>query len=409
MESKRTPVTNLAMALVSVALVLLLSLALDRVFGKVMPAATLPGTMELIFPPNAEQHYESIEFKYTAHINKLGLREREIQPKKPGVFRICAIGDSYTYGWGVEAEQTWLRKLEEKLTADGLTVETINLGKPGSGPPFYSELAQKALPVLEPDLVIVAILMGNDIMAANEDKSAQAFASTPVRIARTLYPNILRYLQRPAADVDKRTTEVPPQIASAESNIEWTRNTAQEFLQKMSPEEKARYDRIDPQVRAGFETGRFNPYMVDLALKAPEVYNATLNLEDSWFRGTISGVAHHLKIIADVAESVGAQTIVTPLPDGPYVNDHAWRNVQKVGYTLPEGMVESDAPEKAVAIAAEEAGLPCLSVAAAFKQHRTEPDLYFPFDGHMSAKGHTLFAETIAPQVAAVVKAATGN
>lgn len=403
MEPKRTPVTNLAMALASVALVVLLSMGLDRAFGKVMPPATLPGAMELIFPPNAEQHYESIEFKYTARINKLGLREREIQPKQPGVFRICALGDSYTYGWGVEAEQTWLRKLEEKLNADGVKVETINLGKPGSGPPFYAELAQKALPLLEPDLVIVAVLMGNDIMAGNEDPSASASLSVPVKVARVLYPNLLRYFQRPGAPVEKRTTEMPPQVASAESNIEWTRNTAQEFLKKMSPEERARYDLIDPQVRAGFETGRFNPYMVDLALKAPEVYNATLNPEDPWFRGTIGKVGGYLRTIAQVADSVGAPVLVAALPDGPYVNDHAWRNVQKVGYKLPEGMVDSDGPDRAVRMAAEDAGLPFLSATDAFKQHRTEPDLYFPFDGHMTAKGHVLFAEAIAPQVKAAV------
>jgi len=406
MESTRTPIKNLALVLCSIGFVVLLSLGLDRAFGVLMPPMQLPGTMELIFPPNAEQHYESIEFKYTANINKLGLREREIGPKQPGVFRICALGDSYTYGWGVEAEETWLRKLEAKLNAEGLKVETINLGKPGSGPPFYAELAEKALPYLEPDLVLVAVLMGNDIMAGNEDRSASSSASLPVKVTRTLYPNLLRYLQRPGTPVESRTTEVPPQVASAESNIEWTRNTAQEFLKKMGPEEQARYALIDPQVRAGFETGRFNPYMVDLALKAPEVYNATLNLDDAWFQSTISKVADCLRVIAHAAESVGAETVVASLPDGPYVNDHAWQNIQKVGYTVPEGMVDSDGPDEAVHRAASEAGLPFVSVAGEFKKHRGEPDLYFPFDGHMTAKGHTLFAESIAPQVAAIVREA---
>lgn len=406
MSSARARFTNAGLIVLSVVLVFGIALGADRLFGLWMPPPQMPGSMELIFPPNAEQTFESIEFKYTAHINHLGLRERELQPKKPGVFRICAIGDSYTYGWGVEAEQTWLRKLEENLTAKGLKVETINLGKPGSGPPDYSKVAQKALPILQPDLVIVAILMGNDIIASSPD-SAQAGPGALVGFARALFPNFLRYLQRPKVPVDKITTQMPPQVSSAQDNINWTHNTALDFLNnKWTPEQKAAYQKIDPKVRAGFESGRFNPYMVDLAVKAPDVYNGTLDLNSEWIKGAVGAVAQHLQIIADVAAQQGAQTVVASLPDGPYVNDHAWASVQKVGYTVPQGMVDSDAPDKAVQMAAEQAALPCLSVAEAFKQHRAEPGLYFEFDGHLTPKGHALFAESIAPQVEALVRKA---
>jgi lysophospholipase L1-like esterase len=408
MSASRNRIINGLMAIGSVAIVLGISLAADRVLGAFAPAAPLPGSMELIFPPHAVQNYETVDFKYAAHINMLGLREREIQPKKPGVFRICAIGDSYTYGWGVEAEQTWLRKLEEKLIAAGLQVETINLGKPGSGPPFYSELAPKALPVLEPDLVIVALLMGNDMIAAAPESAPQG-PGVAVTLARTLYPNITGILQRPKVPTSQISTQMPPSIASAENNIEWTRNTAQQFLKDWPAEERARYDKVDPRVRAAFEAGRFNPYMVDLALKSPEVYNHTLNLEDPWFKGTMGAVAAHLRIIDGVAKEVGAKTVAASLPDGPYVNDVAQANIQKVGYTVPVGIVDSDAPDMAVRKAAEEAGLPFITAAAEFKKHRAEPDLYFEFDGHLSAKGHALFAEAIAPQVEALVREANGK
>jgi lysophospholipase L1-like esterase len=404
MTSSRNHLLNAGLVLLSVAVVFGIALAADRVFGMVAPPPRLPGTMELIFPPHARQSYESIEFAYTAHINRLGLREREIEAKQPGVFRICAIGDSYTYGWGVEAEQTWLRRLEEILQARGLKVETINLGKPGSGPPDYSKLAQKALPMLQPDLVVVGILMGNDIIASAPDSVIATRRGPAAAIASALFPNITRYLQRPHVPVEERTVQVPPQISTAEDNIKWTRNTAQDFLAKMTAQDRERYARLDPKVREGFETGRFNPYMVDLALKAPDVYNGTLKLDDPWIQEATGAVAEHLKIIAAAAEAEGAQTIVAALPDGPYVNDHAWRTVQGVGYEPTPGMVDSGAPERAVQMAAERAGLPFLSVASAFKQHRDDPGLYFEFDGHMTAKGHALFAESIAPLVEPFVR-----
>lgn len=407
MSNARSRIVNLALAAGSLALVLLASLAADRIYGVVAPPVALPNTMELIFPPNARQSFKSIEFAYEAHINRLGLRERDLAPKRPGVFRICALGDSYTYGWGVNAEQTWLRLLEEKLKAEGLEVETINLGKPGSGPDFYSDLARRALPLLEPDLVIVGILMGNDIIAtAPTGVEADKLGVT---LAESLYPNIVRALRRPAVPEGERTTEVPPQVSTAEDNVNWTRNTAQSFLEKMSAEERARYGQIDERVRTAFEAGLFNPYMVDLALKSPETYQHTLRLDDPWIEQCIQAVSDHLRIIAEAASSVDAPTVVAVLPDGPYVNDHALQGIQRVGYKMPPDAVDSDGPDQAVRETASRAGLPVISATAAFKARRGEPGFYFELDGHMTPKGHALFAEAIAPEVARLVREAGGG
>lgn len=403
MSNAKQRLANFALAGFSVVLVIGLSVGADRFYGLVAPAAPLPGSMELIFPPQSRQTFKSIEFEYTAHINRLGLREREIAPKQSGVFRICALGDSYTYGWGVEAEDTWLRKLEVLLKAEGLQVETVNMGKPGSGPDFYSDLAQRALHFLEPDLVVVSLLMGNDIIAAAPDAQAGS-TNLPLRIGQALYPNITKRLQQPDVPVGERTTELPPQVSSAEDNVKWTRNTAQEFLSKMGEKERAAYAKVDEKVRTAFESGLFNPYMVDLALKNPENYNHTLRLDDSWIEQCISAVSGHLDIIEKAAAAAGAPTVVLAMPDGPYVNDHARQGILKVGYAIPENAVDSDGPDSAVRMAAERAGLPFISATETIKQHRDDPGLYFEFDGHMTAKGHSLFAEAIAPELGKIIR-----
>jgi lysophospholipase L1-like esterase len=66
-------------------------------------------------------------------INSSGHRDREyVQPKPPGVFRIVMLGDSTTLGWGVPAEQTVAKILEEKLNRSGMSgnsrFEVINAG-----------------------------------------------------------------------------------------------------------------------------------------------------------------------------------------------------------------------------------------------------------------------------------------
>ena len=54
-----------------------------------------------------------------SHINRYGLRGPNIEPKKPeGVFRILALGDSFTFGEGVSDNETFVVQLEKILNAE---------------------------------------------------------------------------------------------------------------------------------------------------------------------------------------------------------------------------------------------------------------------------------------------------
>jgi hypothetical protein len=64
--------------------------------------------------------FQNREFSNTYHINSLGLRDDEQSLVGP---KIIALGDSFTMGWGVEQEETFVQQLE-KLT--GLKI--INAG-----------------------------------------------------------------------------------------------------------------------------------------------------------------------------------------------------------------------------------------------------------------------------------------
>ena len=137
---------NLALVAGSVIFVVLLSMFADRVFGAIRRPPGLPETLELIFPPFSEQHYESADFRYSVYINSIGIRDRELPRERGDMYRVLAIGDSYTYGWGVDIENTWMRRLETLLRDEGRNIEILNLGKP-AGPPFWPELRKGHSPV----------------------------------------------------------------------------------------------------------------------------------------------------------------------------------------------------------------------------------------------------------------------
>jgi hypothetical protein len=74
-------------------------------------------------------------------INDWGFRDRDWGPapseKDPGVYRVCVVGNSMTYGTSVHEEEVWTRRLEGLLQAeldargDGRRALVMNLAVQG--------------------------------------------------------------------------------------------------------------------------------------------------------------------------------------------------------------------------------------------------------------------------------------
>ncbi|MBU6283437.1 hypothetical protein KGQ64_14460 [bacterium] len=113
-----------------------------------------------VFRPGAAGTWESDEFRERTTINSIGMRDREVGPKRPGEFRILAIGDSFTYGHGVQLEESWPKVLEARLAEgarDGRTVSVLNAGQPGYGIDQVFESFRLRRLDLAPDLVVVGL------------------------------------------------------------------------------------------------------------------------------------------------------------------------------------------------------------------------------------------------------------
>jgi lysophospholipase L1-like esterase len=81
--------------------------------------------------------------------------------KPENVLRIVGVGDSWMWGSGVDNGETYLDRLQERLTGAGLRVETINTGVWGyNAVQQVATLRWKGLG-FRPDVVVVG-LCGND-------------------------------------------------------------------------------------------------------------------------------------------------------------------------------------------------------------------------------------------------------
>jgi len=104
--------------------------------------------------------------------NSFGMRDAETSlQKKPGIYRIALLGDSFAFGWGVEAHQTFAAELNRSDYA------VYNLGIPADTWKEYHmrlKWAERTLP--RPDLILVATY-DNDFV---DDETAEQLGAPAV-------------------------------------------------------------------------------------------------------------------------------------------------------------------------------------------------------------------------------------
>jgi len=120
--------------------------------------------------PGFDGRFRKGEFDIAVSANAQGLRAGPIGPKPSGTYRVLGLGDSFAFGWGVEAHEAFLAVLEARLnaSADGRTYEVINAGVPGFGTYEALRLLEAHGLAYEPDLVVLAFYEGNDFQNNRE-------------------------------------------------------------------------------------------------------------------------------------------------------------------------------------------------------------------------------------------------
>src|SRR3954469_20049758 len=96
--------------------------------------------------------------------NDLGFRDNRarVPPKAPGEFRIIVLGDSFTFGPGVDYEHLYTSLLREHLQRGHPQVTVINLAVEGYNIIQYAAVLEEVGLALEPDALLVSLFAVND-------------------------------------------------------------------------------------------------------------------------------------------------------------------------------------------------------------------------------------------------------
>ncbi len=116
--------------------------------------------------PNAAGTFGGSGIVY--RVNRDGFRDELRQrPKPEGVFRILVLGDSVAFGYGVDAGDTYPKRLERHLRSlarkrGGPSFEVLNMAVGGYNPYNEAALLSDVGPSYEPDLVLAQFCI-NDL------------------------------------------------------------------------------------------------------------------------------------------------------------------------------------------------------------------------------------------------------
>jgi len=121
--------------------------------------------------------------------NSLGLRDREISAyPTPGTLRVLALGDSQTFGNGLDLSETWPKQLERMLENldTGRRWEVVNAGIPATDTWQHEIVLGRFLDTIHPNTVVLAFYV-NDVAPRYDPHNVSASGLTNSQSKRLAY------------------------------------------------------------------------------------------------------------------------------------------------------------------------------------------------------------------------------
>lgn len=366
---------NILLFLVSILVSLVVADGLARLFYSIPPATmdtfnVINGDYyraddELGWLPNPNVdgiHNRSGSFESTFTTNSLGLRDREYALEKPeGVSRIVVVGDSFTWGYGVNDGAIFTEQLERELA----NWEVINLGVTAFNLKQEAAYFERLGAQFDPDLLLVAFAQ-NDIM-----QSLIEFRRMPDPKAAN----------ESTADSQEnggvfRGIKDALRSKSALYNI-----TAQ--VVNTSPAMTRLAISLGIKEPLGGLSDLDNNIVPALKDYPPKVDTAWAELEKD------------LRDLRDTTSNMGVHLVIAMIPALQSVDGLALRN--SIGYTIYEpDDFDFDKPHRMMQALCRDIGIPIVDPLDEFRRlHSEDSPLYLPGDMHFNDRGHRLFARAI--------------
>jgi len=312
------------------------------------------------FRPNSSMDVIHAEYRTTAKMDDLGGRKLEPQAKSLGEFIVC-LGDSFTFGVGVENGETFVDHLQRENTA-----RFLNLGVPGSALTSQRFIVEKRHSELDqPPLYFQFFFLGNDF----EDILKASRSS----------PNPQRETSNPLPDESgwrKFSYKVNQFV-----NVSWLRYSyVTQFAKRV--------------IMQATGDKRKNPLYEIMNIDSLHYHEKVRDALDS-----------EIKKWKDLAREKDFRLVIVFVPDH-YQLDGEMRRHQGKYYGIDCDKLDPLLPNQILSNCLDEQQIPYIDPIGDWIElsDRDIRELYYVNDNHFTAKGHFRFAEAIADEVKAAIK-----
>lgn len=323
----------------------------------------------------------------------VGLDERvaRARPEKPGR-RVLVLGDSFAE-WMEADPSNFARVAEAEMRRRGQDVELVNLGEAGSGIADYYRNLLIHGPHLQPDQVIIALYLGNDL--------------TPFRDGLPP-PDKMDWLPPPATkggwrDTLKRSVLLNMAYRQAKLHIPWFRSGFTAMVLEHSRTQNGkdhvfverRLAQVDPALLRDAEADAINGWDLATALFTPDYYGDLAAADPATDVGARALAAlADLRVLCRQIRSQGAEPRVMLIPPSPWVGSRYHDYFLRLGYGQL-GPTE-DSPvvvERLKAMLAED-NIPVLDLLPLLRASRQPA--YLERDIHFNAHGQDVAGRALA-------------
>jgi lysophospholipase L1-like esterase len=297
-----------------------------------------------------------VEYRTSASVNSLGLRGPEVAAG--GGLRVLAIGDSFTFGIGVEDDETWVVRLAAELTATGRPATSFNGGVPGYGVGDAVDWLERYGTALDPGLVVVGVCLANDLQDAAPSREA-------VQVA---YGSAHRGGARPGLG-------------------EWLYYNSHLFVFLKNALPAGPYRDLRAAVGLG------EPAVVRNLRRQLAIYEVPAGAEVTAGATAMAAAARRLDAWG---AAHGARVAALLIPAAIQIDADRWRRaVEQLGPGETE--LDRGAPTRLVGERFAAADVPTLDLTPALEAARADGEVdYFPIDRHWTPTGHRRAAEALA-------------
>ncbi len=378
----------------------------ERKIFSLDPCTSLDRDFHHVLIPNSECRFKTDEWDTVVKINSHGHRDDETVVAKPaGVFRILALGDSFTMGHGVNIEDTYISILEKDLNkvsnkqsfSTNKKVEIVNGGVFGYSPLIYNLYLQKQGLSMSPDMVIVFFSLTDfweDRKRLSELK--QSFPDlTEEDILEKIEKAEVEFKFDLIGGASLRESRASLRVNAPPAKSDKQKMTL-EFLHKLK-----RWARTNSKIYATFVDfikKKNQPVQQDVLYQGdPDrdivaVMRGDKISQDNW-EELFKLPAANLITISEILAERGIKFVVVLVPEAVQVSDKEWPNRKGLG--LPEKFHDPRGTfQKALIRRLAGEKIQFINLLPDFQASGVFP-LYFTGDGHFRESGHRLASEVI--------------